>query len=189
MGERGRKGTGTALVLTGTRRPQLRRQTKVRWTATRVAHFFDVLAASCNVAEACRQSGLDERGAFRRRRTDADFRARWKIAIDEAHARLQLMLLERMMNGTVKQVLRGDVVFDLKEYSNSVAFALLKAHGDTAAEAAAEAEMPEEEIEAVRQRILGKLKAVRRRMAAEAQAQAEVEAEGAGAADPSGAAR
>jgi hypothetical protein len=87
------------------------------------------------------------------------------VAVREAVARLEVMLLERAMNGSVKTVTKaGGATETVHEYPNTLALQLLRMHRETAAEAETPDEGGEEEIEAVRRRVLAKLAAVRRRL-------------------------
>jgi hypothetical protein len=141
----GTKGKGTpvpaGMELTGGRRPKIRRQRHDGWTAERREIFIATLAATCNVAAAVRAAGMHGYSVYRLRMRDAGFRASWAAALRESYARLELMLLERAMNGTVKTVTRSDgSAQTIHEYPNGLAFQLLKLHRESAREAEAEHE-------------------------------------------------
>lgn len=141
-----------------------RKPDKNGWTPARRSRFIAELAARCNVSEASRAVGKCHQSAYRLRARSAEFRAQWAQAIAEGHERLKLMLLERAINGTVREIRRpGGVIERVTEYSERTALALLKMHAETAAEAG-QAPLPDEEIEAVRKRIMRKLAVVRKRI-------------------------
>jgi hypothetical protein len=150
------------MALAGGKKPQVRRK-KGGWTAAKKQRFLHELAATCNISAALRKVRMSESGLGHLRRRSAAFRAQMAEVRSEAYARLELMTLERMMNGTVKTVTRADGSVDkTHEYPNHIALQLLRLHKDKVDEA--EAEHDPQEIEAVRQRILRKLAVVRRRL-------------------------
>lgn len=140
-----------------------------RFTAAKQDKFFAVLLATCNVEAARRAAKVSSSTVYRHRRGNAAFRARWAEVVREAYAQLELMMLERMMNGTVKTVTRADGSTErIHEYPNAIALTLLRLHRDTAVEAATEHEP--EDIDEVRRRLADKLARLRRRMEAEGRA-------------------
>lgn len=154
---------GTGLVLKGGRRPQLIKGRKGGWTAAKRKAFTAELAATCNVAASLRVVGMSTSSLYRLRQRSAEFRAQWAEALREGYAKLELTLLDRAMNGTVKTVIRADGSVDKTiEYPNAIALALLRMHKDSVAEAAAEHDSVE--IEDVRKRIARKLAMVRKRI-------------------------
>ena len=83
-------------------------------------------------------------------------------AIGAAYQRLEMVLLERAFVGTEKLVRRKDGSEErMIEYSNQLALTLLKMHRDTAVEASTE--IPADDIEDVRERLIQKLQRLRRR--------------------------
>jgi hypothetical protein len=99
---------------------------------------------------------------YRRKKENAEFRGGWMAAIAIAYQQLELVLLERAFNGVEKLVKLGSgETTVMREDSNSLAIALLKMHRDTAADA--EFEVPEDEIEEVRERLIRKLQRMRER--------------------------
>jgi hypothetical protein len=96
------------------------------------------------------------------RKRSAEFRAAWAEALSEGYAKLEMMLLERAMNGTVKTVTRASGAVDkIHEYPNALALSLLKLHKASVADA--EAEHHPDDMEEVRRRLLRKLAAVKKR--------------------------
>jgi len=140
-------------------RPQLCRRRRP-FTAARQEKFFATLAATCNVSRACRAAGIGRDCVYNYRRKSAAVRARWAEAVRESYARLELMMLERMIDGTVKTITRADGSVDtVHEYPNALALQLLRQHRETAAEA--ELEHEPEDVEEVRQRIADRLERLR----------------------------
>lgn len=155
-------GRKSELVLVGKVKPRLRKASPRDWSKVKARKFVSVLAETCNVSEACRQGGVPLSVAYRRRRTDASFRAEWMEAIGVAYQRLELVLLDRAFNGTEKVLKRKDGSEErMLEYSNQLGLTLLKMHRDTAIEAGSEP--PPEEVDDIRERIIGKLRRLRER--------------------------
>ena len=150
------------MVLIGGKKPQLRKASTKSWNEAKERLFLEVLAETCNVTRACEAAGVGVTSMYRRKKENAAFRAAWLAAISIAYQQLELMLLERAFNGTEKVVsLRGGESKVMREYSNQLGLALLKMHRDTAADA--EFELPPEEIEEVRERLIRKLQRMKQR--------------------------
>lgn len=99
----------------------------------------------------------------RKRKSDAAFRAGFLAAIANAYERLELVMLERFFNGTEKVIIRKDGSEErMREYSNQLGLSLLKMHRDKAAEA--NEEMPPEEVEELRERVLKKMLRLQKRL-------------------------
>ena len=163
----GRKVGAGELMLVGGNRTQLRKVSKRNWTKAKEAKFLKVLAETCNVRQACEEAGVSDTQAYRRRKSDASFRASWVEAIGTAYQRLELALLERALNGTEKVVIKTDGREErMREYPNQIALALLRMHRDTAIEAATD--VPADDVEEIRERLLHKLERLREREAAKA---------------------
>ena len=100
--------------------------------------------------------------AYRRRRMDAAFRAEWAEMIAIGYQRLEAVLLERAFNGTEKVVTKRDGSEErMREYPNQLGLMLLKMHRETAMEA--DCEMPAEDIDEIRERLVKKLQRLKRR--------------------------
>ena len=54
---------------------KLRERTKRDWTKKKETDFLTVLAETCNVTLACGEAGVSIGGAYKRRRSNAAFRA------------------------------------------------------------------------------------------------------------------
>jgi hypothetical protein len=159
----GKVGTGE-LVLVGGKRAQKRKASSRDWSKAKESEFLSVLADTCNVTRAAAEAKVSVSAAYRRRKTDAAFRAAWLDAIAAAYQRLELVLLERVFVGTEKIVRRKDGSEErMIEYPNQLALTLLKMHRDTAVEAVADA--PPDDVEEIRDRLLEKLERLRKREA------------------------
>ncbi|HEX5259437.1 MAG TPA: hypothetical protein VFW35_11750 [Sphingomicrobium sp.] len=140
----------------------MRKASKRSWSKRKAEHFLLVLSETCNVSEACRRSGLPMTVAYRRRKCDAAFRAAWIEMIAIAYQRLEAVLLDRAFNGTEKLIIRRDGSEErMREYPNQLGLQLLKMHRETATEA--ESDMPQEDIEEIRERIVRKLQRLKKR--------------------------
>lgn len=151
-----------SLVLIGGKKPQLRKTSKRNWTKGKAQTFLSVLAETCNVTRACAAAGVSVTHVYRKKKSDAGFRAGWLAAIAIAYQQLELVLLERAFNGIEKrQSARAGETRVMREYSNTLGMALLKLHRDTASDA--EFEAPQDEVEEVRERLIRKLQRLKER--------------------------
>jgi hypothetical protein len=148
--------TKPKLELRGGRRPQRAKPRRTSFTARKQAIFFAELAATCNVSAAARKARISDSTVYEHRLRYAAFRARWLEAVRESYARLELAVLDRSLNGTVKTVTRADGSVDrIHEYPNAMALQLLRQHRETAA--AAQIEPDPTAVEEARRRIARKL--------------------------------
>ena len=150
-----RKASGGELIVGGKNRAQLREASPQTITDEQIEIFFSELAETCNVVRSAKAAGFTANWAYRKRKMDAGFRAGWARAIAEGYAKLELVLLDRAMNGTIKRVPSGGSEKRIREYPNQLAMALLKRHSDMAG--SIDNMLSEEEAEEVRERILAKL--------------------------------
>lgn len=150
------------LVLVAGQRPQMRKAAAKSWSKEKEAIFLSVLAETCNVTRACEAAGVGVTSVYRRKKENAAFRAAWLAHMSIAYQQLELVLLERAFNGTEKPVsVRAGETRTMREYSNQLGLQLLKLHRDTAADA--EFELPPDEIEEVRERLIRKLERMKAR--------------------------
>lgn len=164
--ERGVAGRSKLTLVSG-KTPQLRKSSAKNWTKAKEREFLSVLAETCNVTRACDAAKVSVTHAYRMRQSNAAFRAAWRDAIGSAYHRLELVLLDRAFNGTEKVVQRRDGSEErMREYSNQLGLTLLKMHRDTAVEMAAEA-VPQDSEE-MRERLVGKLLRLKKRIEADA---------------------
>lgn len=149
-------------VLNGQSSPKLRSARDSGISERQVANFFETLAETCNVTRSAEAAGFAVSTAYRRRKTDAAFRRAWTEAVREGYAKLELVLLERAIDGTPKTIPGpGGSERVVREYSTALAIALLKRHADLAD--VASYDPPEDELAEIRERILGRLDKLRER--------------------------
>ncbi len=65
-----------------------------QWSNEAEELFFDVLAASCNVRMATAETGFTTPTVYRQRRMRPEFAMRWKEALEQGYARLEMALVE-----------------------------------------------------------------------------------------------
>ena len=161
-----RRMTEPELRVVGSTKPKVRKPRRNEWTRAKEQTFFTALAETCNVKLAAETAGMSVAGAYWRRKRDAAFRAGWAEAIGAAYQRLELVMLDRALNGTEKIVVRKDGSEErMREYPNQIAMHLLKMHRETAAEIINEPD--EADVADVRARLVEKLERLRRRFEAE----------------------
>jgi len=149
----------------------MRKASRRNWTKAKEREFLSVLGETCNVTEAARQAGVNLSYAYKRRASNAGFRAGWMQAIGDAYQRLELVLLDRAFNGTEKLVKRRDGSEErMLEYSNQLGLSLLRMHRDTAADASKET--PQEDLSESRERLFKKLMRLKARIEKEDASQA-----------------
>ena len=167
MAGRKKAGAGaTSLVLVAGEKPQIRRADPRNWTSKKEKEFLSALAETCNIRLAAEIAGVSVGHAYKKRKSDAAFRAGWLEAMSTAYQRLELVLLDRAFNGTEKVITRKDGSEErMLEYSNQLALTLLKMHRDTAVASAPENEPAD--IDEIRQRLFDKLERLRLREAAQ----------------------
>jgi hypothetical protein len=154
------------VIVEGKTRLKKRRASPQTITPEKIETFFATLADTCNVTRSARAAGFTANWAYRRRKFDAAFRNGWAAAVREGYAKLELILLERVMKGTPKLVrTSGGSDRVMREYSTALSIALLKRHAETAD--AAQYEPSDDELAEVRERILEKLEGLKRRQAAD----------------------
>jgi hypothetical protein len=154
--------TKKELVLIAGERPQMRKASRKSWNKEKEGVFLSALAETCNVTRACEAAGVGVTSVYRRKKENAAFRAAWLAHISIAYQQLELVLLERAFNGTEKIVpARAGEARTMREYSNQLGVALLKMHREAAMDA--EFELPPDEMEEVRERLIRKLQRLKER--------------------------
>jgi hypothetical protein len=151
-------------IVEGKVRVKIRRASPSTWTKAKTAMFLATLAETCNVVRAAKAAGVSANYAYRRRKADAAFRAGWAEAVAEGYAKLELVLLDRALNGKIK-VVRGPAGGKdarIREYSDTLALTLLKRHQESAAEA--DYEPDADEVGEARERIIAKLARLKERV-------------------------
>lgn len=155
------KGAAEELTLTAGAAPKKRKQRKHEWSNRKEEAFLTELAETCNVTLAAEAAGMSAAAAYNRRKTHAAFRAGWAEALATAYQRLELVLLDRVLNGTEKIVRCRDGSEErIRDYSNQAALTLLRMHRDSAMEVIEEP--PKEDVAEVRERPVQKLERLRK---------------------------
>ena len=95
--------------------------------------FIKTLAATGNVAEACRVAGITRPTAYTWKNKDTPkgeaFRERWEEALDSAVQLLELELRRRAYEGNEEPVFfQGKEIATVRKYSDVLGMFLLKAH-------------------------------------------------------------
>lgn len=150
------------MTLVAASKPQLKKRAKRDWSKQKAKAFLDLLEDTCNVSQACRESGVPMTVAYRRRKMDAGFRAEWLDRIAIGYLKLEGVLLDRAFNGTERVVTKRDGSEErMREYPNHIALKLLQMHRETAIEA--DQDMGSDEIDEIRERIVKKLQRMKKR--------------------------
>ena len=148
------------------------------WPEAKSERFLEVLAETCNVTRAATEAGVSSSAAYRRRASDASFRAAWGQALSIGYAQLEMMMLERALHGVEKiVVLKSGESRVMREYCDRTAIALLKMHRDSVT--AVEEQVDTNEYQEACERILARLKRLRERDEAAVQTTGAVETKGA----------
>lgn len=91
--------------------------------------FLEALTHVPNVSRAAREAGISRPTAYRHRNSNDAFRSAWDNAIQVGVDRLEEEMWRRAVEGTDKPVFyEGKSVATLKEYSDTLAIFLAKAH-------------------------------------------------------------
>ena len=153
----GRKAKTEMVAVVGVGgKPQMQPVSARSWTKAKEQQFLFVLGETCNVTRACEAVGMSTVGAYKRRRKNAAFRTAWIETISAAYQRLELVLLDRTLNGTEKVIQRHDgTEARMREYPNRLGLSLLKMHRSTAEQA--ERPVADDYIDEVRERLIKKL--------------------------------
>ena len=113
-------------------KPRMRMASRGSWTKEKEREFLAVLADTCNVRVASEAAGMSTQAAYWRRKRNAAFRTAWAEAVAAAYHKLELVLIERTLNGTEKIMQRHDGSEDrMREYPNNLGLALLKLRRST----------------------------------------------------------
>ncbi len=158
------------LTLVGCCERKLRKRAVRDWSVVKAKAFLGVLAETCNVSEACRTSGVPMTVAYRQRKLDAGFRASWIEAIGVGYQRLELELLQRAFNGVERMVRHKDgSEGKVREISDGLGLKLLQMHRATAVEA--NNQLPPEDVDEIRKRLVRKLQRLKKRNEQEQEAE------------------
>ena len=145
-------------------KPRMRMASRGNWTKEKEREFLAVLADTCNVRKASEAAGMSTNAAYWRRKRNGAFRAAWAEAVTAAYHKLELVLIERTLNGTEKVIERHDGTEDrMREYPNNIGIALLKMHRSTAEAAAAQEPTPQQDDDNIHELLLQKLLRLKKR--------------------------
>ena len=163
-------GSGKELVLVGGTAARRRVRVARDWTRAKEARFLSALGDTCNVTLAAKIAGVANSTVYSHRAKDAAFRKGWDVALAQGYARLELEMLERAINGSVRTIKVGGQEQVVVEHSDRVGLMLLKMHRDRAEApervARDAAETSVEEVQELRAKILAKLERVREQVRA-----------------------
>jgi hypothetical protein len=105
--------------------PGQNRTPKNAWRET----FLAVLRDTANVRIAATRGGIARSAAYEARERDADFRAKWDEALEDAVDVLEAEARRRAVTGCRKQIYyKGEAIGEEVEYSDTLLIFLLKAH-------------------------------------------------------------
>jgi hypothetical protein len=141
---------------------QLKRAGEGRWNQRKEKLFFDELAATANVKRAAKAAGVSPNAVYQRRMRDAHFKAKWAAVLETGRASIEMHLVEAANRSFEPEEL--DVADSPPKVSVAEAIRIVQTHGSKKQQeelpsfAERVASMGEQEIEELRERILGKLK-------------------------------
>ncbi len=101
----------------------------MKFTPEKAEAFFAALAETANVSKACAAVAVSRRTAYNWREADPGFAAGWDRAMKAAVLGLEDEAHRRAFEGVDKPVFyQGDECGTIREYSDTLAIFLLKAH-------------------------------------------------------------
>lgn len=113
-------------------RPQIRQKHKRALTPGEIENFLSILAETCNVSLAARETGRSARVFYDLRRRDSGFRAAWAEALREGYELLEMELVQRCRFGTPRDVFfQGRKTATTRVFNDSVSLRLLHLHRKT----------------------------------------------------------
>ncbi|MDQ3477708.1 MAG: hypothetical protein M3438_00890 [Pseudomonadota bacterium] len=141
---------------------QLKRVGAGRWDAAAERRFFEELAGSANVRRAADAAGVSSNAVYARRMKRPDFRAKWDAVLESGRAAIEMHLVEAAKKSFDPDDLdTGEVE---PRVSVAEAIRIVRLHGSaTQVQSIAQIEPPEEEVAAIRQRLVDKLQKLRER--------------------------
>jgi hypothetical protein len=99
------------------------------WTPEKETAFMVALSETCNVTRACKAVGIARQTAYDRYEADAEFKKRWDKAKALGVEAVEDECHRRAYEGLDKPVFyQGEVCGTIREYSDTLAIFLLKAH-------------------------------------------------------------
>lgn len=133
-----------------------------RWNAAPEDRFFNELAATANVKRACVAAGVSTNAVYARRLKRPDFRAKWDAVLETGRAAIEMHLVEAAKKSFEPDDLDvGDVE---TKVSVAEAIRIVRLHGNPSQKRdIRDIEPPEEDVEAMRERLFQKLERLRKR--------------------------
>lgn len=102
---------------------------RTRWNSNSQNRFIEVLRSTCNVSLACKEIGFSRTRVYELRKLDTRFAEEWDEAEQIAADILEEEAWRRGVHGIEKPIMHdGKLVGVVKEYSDHLLIALLKAH-------------------------------------------------------------
>lgn len=99
------------------------------WTTEKEIAFFTALAETANVSRACKAVGVSRQCAYDRRYAEPGFEKTWDAALRIGVEGLEDEATRRAFEGYDKPIFQGgERVGVIREYSDTLAIFLLKAH-------------------------------------------------------------
>ena len=95
--------------------------------ATWMREFLSALAETSNVTAADAKARITQSHVYKTRRSDREFARLWQAALCEGYDNLELELLQRLRSG-------DEPADKARKFDNSIAFRLLTAHRESAAQ-------------------------------------------------------
>lgn len=106
-----------------------RKPTQALPEAQRKELFLAALRKAPHITAAAKAAGWNRSWAYRLRERDSEFAAAWDDALEEALDLCEEELHRRAFKGTLKPVFQGgEQVGSIREYSDTLAIFLMKAH-------------------------------------------------------------
>lgn len=101
----------------------------MKFTPEKVSAFLHVLSESCNVGKACAAIDVSRRAAYNWRNEKPEFACAWDEAVRIGVTALEDEAHRRAFEGVDKPIVhKGVVTNTMKDYSDTLAIFLLKAH-------------------------------------------------------------
>jgi hypothetical protein len=144
---------------------QLRRAGHDKWGPRKERLFFDELAATANVKRAAKAAGVSPNAVYQRRMRDAHFKAKWAAVLETGRAAIEMKLVEAANRSFDPDELdTGEVE---PKVSVAEAIRITQVHGSKRQDPADPYDDPNYDYDAdmaeVRERLVQKLQAMRRR--------------------------
>jgi hypothetical protein len=148
---------------------KVRRAGTGRWSKAKEAIFFEELAATANATLAAKAAGVSANAVFARRLKHPLFRAKWEAVLKTARASIQMHLVEEAKRTFDPEALETGEVAPRVTIDQAIKISQLHASKTKAEEALPDpfaeeaAAMSPEDVQALREKIIRKLRRMRER--------------------------